>query len=47
LENHSDVGLQLVKYFRTIGVRQTDVQVLDRCHVWEDTGQTSGPSSYL
>ncbi len=37
-ENHTAVGLQPFKYLRTIGIRQTDVEVLERCHVWEDKG---------
>ncbi len=37
-ENHTPVGLQPIKYFRTIGVGQTDVEVLERCHIWDRQG---------
>jgi carbamoylphosphate synthase large subunit len=30
------VDLQPIKYFRTIGVRQSDVEVLEKNHMWEE-----------
>ncbi len=35
VQNHTVVDQVPIKYYRTLGVSQADVEVLSRCHVWE------------
>jgi len=38
-ENYTDLSQQPIKYVRTIGVRRSDVEILEQCQVWDE--QTS------